>query len=379
MGTGVFNGKPLELYNPDSLLEDVALSRVILGDDHARRLIEAALFAAGRPLTVGELAGLPGLEDKDVASLADQLVLEYRERGGGVEIRSLDQRYVMQVRSELASEVMTVAPREIDAPLLRTLAIIAYRQPINQSELARIRGNKSYQQVRELEQMGLITAVKVGRTKELRTSRGFADYFGLEADGPEFVRHAIGLKRESIGLTPMFESLGRRMGLDFVVVNPYSPSPEDRERLLEVDLLVLSPGYIERAREHYHGDLIEARSSTLSQLKESIELICDSLVDCPDVEPLLAEIDSLLLDYRDRAIKAAPIRPMTEMISELAEDLRIPISEEGITTATDCSGLSGQILIPTHQDYEMDIIDRIKQRYDALLQGAANENGKPLS
>ncbi|NYT02419.1 MAG: SMC-Scp complex subunit ScpB [Methanosarcinales archaeon] len=352
----------------------------MLGDDHARRLIEAALFAAGRSLAVRELAALPGLEGKDVASLADGLVLDYRERDGGVEIRSFDQSYVMQVRPELAPEVMTVAPREIDAPLLRTLAIIAYRQPICQSDLARIRGNKSYQHVRELEQMGLITAVKVGRTKELRTSKGFADYFGLEGDGPEFVRRSIGLKRDSVGVTPMFESLGRRMGLDYVVVNPYHPSPEDRERLPGVDLLVLSPGYSTKAQEHYSGDLIEARARTFSQLKESIELICDSLADCPDVEPLLAEIDSLLLDYRERAVRAAPINPLTEMIREMAEDLRMTVSEDGISAAPDYTGQAARIIVPTHQDYAMDILERIKQRYEALLQGAAGEEGgKPVS
>ena len=133
----------------------------------------------------------------------------------------------MQVRFGLAGRVLSFAPKEIEAPLIRTLAIIAYKQPIKQSDLVEIRGNKSYDHVKELEKRGLISAVRHSRTKLLTTTRGFADYFGINSCNPEAVRRALLQEKKLVGVSPMFESLALRLGLDFIVVNPYKPESED--------------------------------------------------------------------------------------------------------------------------------------------------------
>ena len=133
-------------------------------------VVEAALFAAGRPLSIGEIAEVTDLPIRTVRTLAEGLVRDYSERGGGIEVREFEDRFVMQVRSSVADRVSKVGPKELEAPLLRTLAIIAYNQPIAQSELARLRGNKSYGHVKELEDLGLIQAEKEGRTKIITTT-----------------------------------------------------------------------------------------------------------------------------------------------------------------------------------------------------------------
>ena len=102
----------------------------------SKALIEAALFAAGKALSVKDLSRLSGLSDESVRALAKELVRDYSLRGSGIEIRDFDDSYVMQVRAALAKDVISVAPKEIDAPLIRTLAIIAYKQPLKQSNLA---------------------------------------------------------------------------------------------------------------------------------------------------------------------------------------------------------------------------------------------------
>jgi len=132
----------------------------------------------------------------------------------------------MQVRFVLAGRVLSFAPKEIEAPLIRTLAIIAYKQPIKQSDLVEIRGNKSYDHVKELESRGLINAVRQSRTKLLTTTRGFADYFGITSCNPEAVRRALLQEKKLVGVSPMYESLALRLGLDFIVVNPYKPEAE---------------------------------------------------------------------------------------------------------------------------------------------------------
>ena len=334
----------------------------------AKAVIEAALFASGRTLSSKELADLSGLSEERARALADDLAGEYAFRRSGLEIKNIGDGYSMQVRFGLASRVLSFAPKEIEAPLIRTLAIIAYKQPIRQSELVEIRGNKSYDHVRELVERGLINAEKKGRTKELTTTRNFADYFGLDSGNPQAVRRALLKGKTLVGVTPMYESLALRLGLDFIVVNPYRPESVDLERLQEIELLVLAPGYVERVREYYSGDLLEAGVRTLSQLKESAERI-SLAAGAGDVEPLAAEVNSLLRKFRERAKKAQAIKPLTPMIEDIARDLRIAIREDGLTAAPDSAKMEADILVPVHQPYSMDILERVVQRYEAILAG----------
>jgi len=339
-------------------------------DSHSKAAIEAALFASGRTLTPKELSDISGLAEERATALADDLAADYAIRNSGIEIKKIGEGYSMQVRFGLAGKILSFAPKEIEAPLIRTLAIIAYKQPIKQSHLVEIRGNKSYDHVKELEKRGLINSEKQGHTKLLTTTRGFADYFGISSANPQAIRRALLKDKRLVGVTPMFESLALRLALDYIVVNPYKPEAEDLEKLKEIELLVLSPGYAERVKPHYSGLMLEASVRTLSQLKESAERICLE-AGAGDVEPLAAEIDSLLKRFRKRANAARPIKPLTPMVEEIAKDLRLAVQEDGITAAPDSSGLEAEILVPVHQPYDMDILERIVQRCEKILSGKA--------
>lgn len=329
-------------------------------------LIEAALFAAGKALTLKDLARLSGLPEDEVQALAEQLINDYAVRQSGLEIRSFDDKYVMQVRAFLAKEVVSIAPREIDTPLIRTLAIIAHKQPIKQSDLAEVRGNKSYSHVKELERMGLISTKKFGRTKVLATTQGFAEYFGLGSDSPEFVRSVVGKSSQPVGVTRMYESLAKRLGMDYVVVNPYHPDSLDLERLKYLKILVIAPGYAEVAKEHYSGEVIEAGVGTFSRLLESAQKIC-KVSGQGNFEDLREEIEFLLQKYRKMAQHAPSIKPLTPLIEDLAKDLGIALQEDGLTAAPDYAHLDAAIQVPTHQPNQMDIIERIVQRCEKVL------------
>jgi segregation and condensation protein B len=343
---------------------------VLTADSYAKAVIEAALFASGRTLAPRELANLSGLSEERVRSLAEDLAAQYAARDSGLEIKSIGEGYSMQVRFGLAGRVLSFAPKEIEAPLIRTLAIIAYKQPIKQSVLVEIRGNKSYDHVKELEERGLIKAEKFSRTKLLTTTSGFADYFGISSADPQAIRRALLKDKRLVGVSPMYESLALRLALDYIVVNPYKPEADDLERLKEIELLVLAPGYAKRVRQHYSGQMLEAGVRTLSMLKESAERICQES-GSGDVEPLAAEVDSLLKRFRQRAKTARAIKPLTPMIEEMARDLRLDLKEDGLTVAPDSAGIEADILVPVHQPYEMDILERIVQRYEKILGGKA--------
>jgi segregation and condensation protein B len=341
---------------------------VLTADSYAKAIIEAALFASGRTLAPRELANLTGLSEERSRTLAEDLAAQYAARDSGLEIKSIGDGYSMQVRFGLAGRVISFAPKEIEAPLIRTLAIIAYKQPIKQSVLVEIRGNKSYDHVKELEERGLIKAEKFSRTKLLTTTNGFADYFGISSADPQAIRRALLQDKRLVGVSPMYESLALRLALDYIVVNPYKPEADDLERLKEIELLVLAPGYAERVRQHYSGQMLEAGVRTLSMLKESAERICQES-GSGDVEPLAAEVDSLLKRFRQRAKTAREIKPLTPMIEEMARDLRLDLKEDGLTVAPDSAGIEADILVPVHQPYDMDILERIVQRYEKILGG----------
>lgn len=342
-------------------------SSIILTEEFmAKAAIEAALFASGRTVSLKELADLSSRSVEQAERLVEELAGEYAARQSGLEIRRIGDGYSMQVRYALAGRIISFAPKEIAAPLIRTLAIIAYKQPIKQSHLVEIRGNKSYDHVKELEKRGLISSERCGHTKLLSTTRGFADYFGISSDSPQEIRRALLRDRKLLGITPMYESLALRLGLDYVLVNPYNPEALDLERLKEIDLLVLAPGYRERVERVYSGPMLEAGVRSLTQLKVSAERICLE-AGAGDVEPLAAEIDSLLARFRQRAVAARPVHPLTPMIQELAQDLHLKMEEAGLTAAPESAGMEADILVPVHQSYDMDILERIVQRCERML------------
>jgi segregation and condensation protein B len=150
--------------------------------DDSKALIEAALFSAGRPLSVEDLARVCGSGNIGfVRRSVDELVEEYGARTGGLLIKKTDDGYVMGVRAELEAKVMHLVPdTEIPAPVLKTLALIAYEQPIKQSTVIKERGNKAYAYIKFLRQQGLIEARKEGRSRFLSVTPKFKEYFHIE-------------------------------------------------------------------------------------------------------------------------------------------------------------------------------------------------------
>jgi segregation and condensation protein B len=156
-----------------------------------RDLIEASLFVAGRPLKLLELESIVS-HGSDVEELVESLIREYREKGA-LEIVQTDEDVVMQVKAAYADAVRAIAQRDLETPALRTLAVIAFHQPITQSKVAEIRGNKAYGHVHELESRKLVAAEPAGRTRMLRTTKAFSDYFGFETDSLDEIKQKIGL------------------------------------------------------------------------------------------------------------------------------------------------------------------------------------------
>ncbi len=150
-------------------------------------LIEAALYVTGKPLDLKTLGSVVGFRSEDkIKELARTLKEKYGNDGSCLEVLELsDGRFVMQLKPQYVRHVKRLATRQLlTAGPMKTLSFIAYKQPVTQSYLAKVRGNLTYSHVRQLREVGLISEDRLGRTKVLHTTPNFADYFNLSHDLP---------------------------------------------------------------------------------------------------------------------------------------------------------------------------------------------------
>ncbi len=112
--------------------------------------LEAILYLKGRPLDLGELARIAAVE-RDEAELAlITLMADYAHRDTALEIRQEGSRYSLQLRESLGDLVQSLLPVDLSTAALRTLATIALRKRILQSELVDLRGSGAYEHIKEL-------------------------------------------------------------------------------------------------------------------------------------------------------------------------------------------------------------------------------------
>jgi segregation and condensation protein B len=149
------------------------------------RLLEAALYVAGRPLNLNELCSVLSTRSKrKTKRYTESLIKEYAARNTALEILELkDDRYVMQLKADFTPLVKKLVNRPLlSSGPLKTLSYIAYRQPISQKRVIQVRGQHAYGHVKLLKEMGLVEAERSGRSMALKTTDYFADYFALTHD-----------------------------------------------------------------------------------------------------------------------------------------------------------------------------------------------------
>jgi segregation and condensation protein B len=197
---------PEEDIQDEETTEEVA-EEADAGDDDAgldlndRLVVEGVLFSAERPMRIVDIEEATGLERGMVTKALRRLASDYRRRNTSLEVVKVGSRWTMQVRTEYTPSVRAVATPEVDPKYLRTLALIAYHQPVLQADLQQMLGPRVYEHVRELKTLGLVTARRKGATLELTTTQRFPEYFGIESakrdDIKRFMAERAGIKLET--------------------------------------------------------------------------------------------------------------------------------------------------------------------------------------
>ena len=144
--------------------------------------VEAVLFITSKAMQPIEIAEILGLEEEKVTEALLDLMFDYSSRNGALEIDDED-GYIIQVKAEHLDIVEKLCPVELKPAVVKTLTVIALKEPIRQTELKEMRSN-AYEHIQELLEKGLIsrTKDKNGRSYNLKTTPKFAEYFKLKGD-----------------------------------------------------------------------------------------------------------------------------------------------------------------------------------------------------
>ncbi len=143
--------------------------------------VEAVLYTTGRYTTIQEISEACGLNNESTVKIAINNLKEHYEKGSSsLEIQEHEGRFKLNTQKKygfIASKLSGEA--EFDGPTIKTLAVIAYKSPIVQSEIIKIRGNKSYDHISQLKEDGLISSERSGRSRMLKLTTKFFEYFDV--------------------------------------------------------------------------------------------------------------------------------------------------------------------------------------------------------
>ncbi|MBL7148364.1 MAG: SMC-Scp complex subunit ScpB [Nanoarchaeota archaeon] len=149
--------------------------------DDIKNRIEAVLFTTGRFVDLDELSSLTGIGS--IGSLREalnSLIEDYKNKESSLEIVEDNGKFKLNIKKDfLYLTTKLLSETEFDKPTQETLALIAYKQPVMQSEIIKMRGTTGYDHVKKLKEMEFVTSEKSGRTRLLKTTPKFYDYFDV--------------------------------------------------------------------------------------------------------------------------------------------------------------------------------------------------------
>lgn len=143
--------------------------------------VEALLFAHGKYIDESLISELCGIDKRRIRRILEQLKDDYEKKDSALAIFQEGNSWKINVREKHLSIVRKiVADTELPKSVMETLAVIAWKSPIYQSEVVRIRGNKCYDHIEVLEESGFVTKDKKGRSYVLKTTDKFYNYFEID-------------------------------------------------------------------------------------------------------------------------------------------------------------------------------------------------------
>ena len=146
--------------------------------------LEAILFSVGKKISIEELSRLCKVTNqKIIESKLQELKQDYEKKESSLMLVSETNNWKLTVRERHLSLVKNLAiDTELNKSVTETLAMIAFKYPVMQSDIIKIRSNKAYEHIKELEEMQFLEKVRKGRTYQIKLTKKFFEYFDLPED-----------------------------------------------------------------------------------------------------------------------------------------------------------------------------------------------------
>ncbi|MFH1181596.1 MAG: SMC-Scp complex subunit ScpB [Candidatus Woesearchaeota archaeon] len=149
-------------------------------EDLAKK-IEALLFSSGKRMSIAEISRLCRSTPEAVVAELQKLKAAYEQTNSSLMIIDEGDSWKITVREKYLPLVQKiVAETELTRTVMETLAVVAWKAPVLQSDVIRVRTNKAYEHLKELEETGFISRAKHGRTQLIKLTDKFFNYFDLQ-------------------------------------------------------------------------------------------------------------------------------------------------------------------------------------------------------
>lgn len=150
-------------------------------NEDLKNTIESVLFSAARRIDVQELAKVCKERDSEkIKEALAQLKLDLEQKNSSLLLVNEGDFWKLTVREKYMSVVSKIVTKtELPKSIMETLAVVAYKSPVLQSNVIKVRTNKAYDHLNQLEEANYITREKKGRTKLIKLSQRFFEYFDL--------------------------------------------------------------------------------------------------------------------------------------------------------------------------------------------------------
>lgn len=158
-----------------------------------KSIVEAVLYAAGKPVKILTLAKKAKTTPKRVIKIVEELIREYDERESAIEIVFIDDMAVMQLKSEYTPYVVDLSPFPLTKTDLKVLSLLALKQTMPQAEIVKKIGKHAYTHLKRLEKKGYIARENKEGVIYISLTKLSKEYFGLSS---KYLKESIEEKRK---------------------------------------------------------------------------------------------------------------------------------------------------------------------------------------
>ena len=148
-----------------------------------QKKVEAILFTVGKGITTERIAALCSIDEAEVNNHLVNLKEVYDQRDHSLRITQHENTWKLTVRDEFIPLVSSIVQStDMERAVMQTLAVIAWRYPVVQSEIIKLRGPSAYEHMAGLIEQGFVSKEKFGRTYKVKLTKKFFEFFDLPSD-----------------------------------------------------------------------------------------------------------------------------------------------------------------------------------------------------